>query len=271
MPRLAVIGNLSRDLVGDNPPRLGGGPFHAARALRLLARPAVLAVKCSEDDRRSFLRRLIALGLPVHWHASEHTATFAFDYEGDDRRMTVEAIGDPWTPTDAAGWLADALQRVAWVHVAPLHRTDFPAATLAELARERRVSLDGQGLARAATTGPLVLDADFDRDVLRHVSVLKLAEEEARVLVGDPDEESLRALGVPEVVVTLGRRGSIVLAGGKLEHVPARQVTGGRDPTGAGDAYASAYLASRALGQAPASAARRATDVVASLLSTYPR
>jgi sugar/nucleoside kinase (ribokinase family) len=157
------------------------------------------------------------------------------------------------------------------VHVAPLARTDFSAETIAELARGRRISLDGQGLARVPECGPLKLDDAFDRDILRHVSILKLAEEEARVLVGEPEEAALRALDVPEVVVTLGRRGSIVFANDRLEHVPARHVEGTVDPTGAGDAYAAGYLAARASGQSPVSAARRATDLVASLLSAYAR
>ncbi|MDP9262502.1 MAG: PfkB family carbohydrate kinase [Actinomycetota bacterium] len=38
------------------------------------------------------------------------------------------------------------------------------------------------------------------------------------------------------------------------------------DPTGAGDAFGAAYLSARASGHAPASAARRATALVAALL-----
>ena len=123
-----------------------------------------------------------------------------------------------------------------------------------------------QGLVRPERTGPLELDSEFDPEVLRHVDVLKLAEDEARVLVGEPDEESLRSLGVPEIVVTLGSRGSLVLANGKLERVTAQPVTGKVDPTGAGDAFSAAYLVSRAGGHAPAAAARRATGLVTGLL-----
>src|SRR5919206_4673714 len=112
--------------------------------------------------------------------------------------MRMEAVGDPWTPQEARGWVARALERVTWVHVAPLARTDFPAETLAALARGRRLSLDGQGLVRPARTGPLRLDGDYDPEVLRHATILKLAAEEARVLVGEPDEDALRSLGVPE-------------------------------------------------------------------------
>jgi sugar/nucleoside kinase (ribokinase family) len=175
--------------------------------------------------------------------------------------MVVDALGPSWTPADLRG-----LERAGWVHVGALARSDFPAATLAALARDRRVSFDGQGLVRPDRTGPLELDAEYDPEVLRHVSVLKLAEDEARTLVGEPTGEALRALGVPEVLVTLGSRGSLVFAEGLLVAVPARPLEGKVDPTGAGDAFSAAYLVSRATGYAPVAAARRATALVAGLL-----
>ena len=261
MRPLAVVGNLSRDLVDGSPPRAGGAPFHAARALRVLGRPALVGAKCAHSDRDSLLTPLVRLGLPVLWRGGSSTAAFSFRYEGDRRVMVVEALGDPWGPADLYG-----LERADWVHVGALARSDFPAETLAELARDRRVSFDGQGLVRPERTGPLELDASYDPEVLRHVSILKLAEEEARTLVGEPDESALRSLGVPEVVVTLGSEGSLVLADGKLEKVPA-QAAGEVDPTGAGDAFSAVYLASRSSGHAPAAAARRATALVAGLLA----
>src|SRR5262245_66042694 len=105
--------------------------------------------------------------------------------------MVVDALGPSWTPADLRG-----LERADWVHVGALARSDFPAGTLAELARDRRVSFDGQGLVRPARTGPLELDSDYDPEVLRHVAVLKLAEEGARVLVGEPGEDAGRPRGV---------------------------------------------------------------------------
>jgi sugar/nucleoside kinase (ribokinase family) len=258
---LAVVGNLSRDLVDGGEPRPGGAPFHAARALRILGRPALVAAKCAEADRRLLVPPLVRLGVPVLWRAGDSTAAFSFRYDGDRREMVVDSLGPVWAPADLRG-----LERADWVQVGALERSDFPAETLAALARERRVCFDGQGLVRPARTGPLELDDNYDPEVLRHVSVLKLAEEEARVLVGEPDEDALRSLGVAEVVVTLGAQGSLVLADGRFERVVARPVGGAIDPTGAGDAFTAAYLVSRATGHAPAAAARRATALVAGLL-----
>ena len=262
MRPLAVVGNLSLDRVDGSAPRVGGPPFWAARALRLLSVRALLAVKCADDHRALFARPLVALGVPVVWLGGAATAAFTIRYEGDRREMTVDEIGESWTPSDAA-----VIGDSRWVHVGALAQSDFPAETLAELARGRWVSFDGQGLVRPTRTGPLELVSDFDSAVLRHVAVLKLAEEEARALVGEPDEDALRSLGVPEVVVTLGSRGSLVLANGRLERVATQPVAGKVDPTGAGDAFAVAYLAARSGGHAPAASARRAGALVTGLLA----
>jgi sugar/nucleoside kinase (ribokinase family) len=262
VPQLAVVGNLSLDLVNGRPPRVGGAPFHAARALRVLGRPALILAKCAHEDRPTLLPPLIGLGLPVVWLGGASTAGFSFQYDGDRRAMTVDSLGDAWTPEDAR-----EVGEARWVHVGALAQSDFPLETLAELSRRRRVSFDGQGLVRPPRTGPLELDDGFDRELLRHISVLKLAEEEAGVVVGGaPDEEGLSSLGVPEVLVTLGSQGSLLLADGRLQQIPAAPIEEEIDPTGAGDAFAAGYLVARSAGHAPAAAARRATSVVAGLL-----
>jgi sugar/nucleoside kinase (ribokinase family) len=253
VPPLALVGNLSRDVVDGDPPRIGGAPYYAARAWRTLGSRATIYTRCGPDERAAYSRRLVSVGLPVVMLPGAATTAFSFYYVDAVRVMTVEHTGDSWTPADA--------RRVtpgAWVHVAPLLRSEFPTETVAALARGRRVSFDGQGLVRAAETGPLRLDADFDRALLRHVQILKLAEEEAEV-IGAVDR-----LGVPEVLVTYGPKGSRVLAGGRWEKVGAWPVA--TDPTGSGDAFSAAYLAGRSRGLSPVSAARRATALVSALL-----
>jgi sugar/nucleoside kinase (ribokinase family) len=259
---LALAGSLSLDRVDGGRRRIGGGPYWGGRGLRLLSHPGRIVAKCAREDRRELLPRLVALGVPVTLWPGEATHAFAMSYDGDRRSMRVEAVGDPWQPDELAG----ALAGVEAVHVAPLLRSDFSPETLAVAARGRRLSLDGQGLVRPGQTGPLELDRDFDPALLEHVSVLKLAEEEAQAVVGEPTATALAELGVPEVVVTLGERGSIVYAGGKLERVDAYPISP-VDPTGAGDAFAVTYLAARADGHAPVAAARRATAIVAALLA----
>jgi sugar/nucleoside kinase (ribokinase family) len=249
---IALLGNLSRDLLPGRPPHVGGGPYHGARALQRLRVPARIVTRCAREDRDALLPPLVRLGTPVRYVPGDATASFSISYDGDRRTMSIDALGDAWRPQDVPEL------RSRWIHIAPLSRVEWPAETLAALARRHRVSFDGQGLVRPARTGPLVLDDDFDRDVLRHIWVLKLADEEAAV-VGD-----VEALRVKEVLVTHGSRGSTVYCGGTREFVPAHAVD--RDPTGAGDAYMAAYIVGRNAGLSPVGSARRATAVVASLL-----
>ncbi len=50
MRPVGVIGHLARDVVEGGPARVGGGSWHAARALHLLRRGAIVCAKCAERD-----------------------------------------------------------------------------------------------------------------------------------------------------------------------------------------------------------------------------
>ena len=250
---IALLGNLSRDLF-DGEPRPGGAPYHAARALRAVDVRAEIYARCAPEDRDALVLPIARLGTTIHYVPGAATASFRISYDGDRRSMILEALGDAWAPDD----VPRLLDSIRWVHVAPLARTDFPAETLARIARGRRVSLDGQGLVRVPERGELRLDDAYDPAVLEHVQVLKLADEEAEVL-GDP-----AALPVPEVLVTHGARGATLYLDGVAEEVPAFGIDA--DPTGAGDAFSIGYVAGRSQGLRPAAAARRATTVVAEML-----
>lgn len=265
MSRLGVVGLVSLDRVDGALPRLGGAPTYAARALRLLGHPATLATKLAAEDRP----RLGALGVPVAWRPAARTIAFRIENRGDERTMALEEPGESWSPEDARGWLAAALAGAEWVHAGALTREDFPAETLAALRRGRRVSLDAQGLVRPAETGEIAPDAKYDPEVLRSVDLLKLSREEAATLAVGTDERSLSSFGVPEVVLTLGRDGAIVCADGLAEHVPTRPLDG-VDPTGAGDAFVTAYLSYRLRRHGPRSAAQLANEAVHALLSRWP-
>jgi sugar/nucleoside kinase (ribokinase family) len=237
VPSLAVIGHLSRDVLGGGAPRIGGGPWHAARALAALGADALVVAACGAADESAFRAELERAGVPFELHTGDRTTAFSLSYDGSGARsMRVDAIADPFAPEIDADW----------VQVAPLVRGDV-AIPLAP-----HVLLDGQGLVRRPALGPLRLDADFDPDLLRGVSILKLAEEEA-VVVGPVD--------VPEVVVTHGLRGVTVNG----THIPAEPVDA--DPTGAGDMFAAGYLVARAAGAEPVEAGRSATALVSEILS----
>jgi fructokinase len=254
---VAVIGNLTRDTIDGGRPRVGGAPFHAARALRLLGGGSRIVARCAEADRRALVGPLATLGVPFTWLPAPSTAHFDLHYDGEQRSVTIADPGTPWTAAEAR-----AAGRSAWVQVGALTRADFPPDVLAALARERRLALDGQALVRPGRAGPLVPDADYDPAVLRHVAALKVNEEELETLGG---EAELLGHGVRELVVTLGSRGAVVVSGGVRERVVVRRVETA-DPTGAGDAFLAAYVWARASGHRPLSAARHAATTASRAL-----
>jgi sugar/nucleoside kinase (ribokinase family) len=261
MGGIVVIGNLSRDTIDGSPPRVGGAPYHAARALRLLGGSSRIVARCAEGDRRALVGPLAALGVPFAWLPAPSTTTFEIRYTGETREMAIGDAGAPWTISDAR-----AIGRADWVQVGALTRADFPPEVLASLGRDRRLALDAQALVRPAAPGPLLLDDDFDPAVLRHVTTLKLNEEELETLGG---QARVLALGVPELLITLGSNGALVVARGHQERVPVRRVDAA-DPTGAGDAFLAAYVWARASGHRPVSAARHAATSAARVLELEP-
>jgi len=104
-------------------------------------------------------------------------------------------------------------------------------------------------------------------EIFRHVDVLTPNEHEVRILLGLPPDDPtptvdlaarLLAAGARQVVVTLGRRGAlIVTAAGTLE-VPAVDGVRCVDATGAGDAFNAGLAVALGEGLSLEAAARRA-------------
>jgi len=241
--QLGVVGQLSLDVIAGEPPRIGGPPWHASRALRALGVDARIVAKCGEPEAIEFTRHLETLDLPFDLVVGGRTTEFSFTYDADGvRTMAVDEVGDPWLPNELT------LDGLDWLYIAPLLRDELDLAVVAD---GRTVLLDAHGLVRVRAPGALRLDGDFDRGVLAHVSMLKAADEEAEVI---------GAVDVPELIVTHGARGATVNG----VHVYAEAVD--KDPTGAGDMFGAAYLVSRAEGADPVDAARRAAALVSDLL-----
>ena len=268
---VAVIGNLVRDIVAGAAPRPGGAVFYQARAFGHVphGRDIRLIARCAPEHRDLLVRPLETFGLPVTWRPARETQTFDFHYVGEERVMEVVALGDPWTPDDVEGWVAQAMGDAEWIMLGSLTRADFPPETLTALRRDgRQLLVDGQGFVRRGTLGPLVRDGKVPPESFAAVRVLKLNDVEAIALVGSTKPDDIRKLCVPEVVLTLGSQGSVVVTASDAEHVPATPIDGPVDPTGAGDTFWVSYLVGRSQGAAPVEAARRANEVTGAFLAT---
>lgn len=271
MPFAAVVGNLVKDVVAGATPRPGGAVYYEARAFHLIA-PTMdvhLVSRCAPEDRELLVPPLEEFGLPVSWRPARETQAFSFHYEGERRVMDVVALGDPWTPDDIEGWVAQAIGDAGWIMVGALTRADFSPETLAALrVGGRQLLVDVQGFVRRGTLGPLVRDDLVPPETFASVRGLKLNESEARILVGSTEPDDLRRLCVPEVVLTQGSQGTVVVTAERAEHIPATPIDGPIDPTGAGDTFWVAYLVARMNGALPVEAARSASETTSAILAS---
>ncbi|GJF16277.1 carbohydrate kinase [Mycolicibacterium cyprinidarum] len=257
-----VMGNLAIDVIDGAPPSPGGCASFAGVALEAANVPGRIVAMAAQHDHALFDGLQDHLGSMLRILPADRTSSFRLDYvDVDHRRMSVEAIGPVWGAAEVDAADPDT----TWLHLAPLLRTDFPAATLALLAeRGHRIVYDGQGLVRADRVGPLVVDRHFSPELLRHLTVLKLAEDEA-VIVADGvfDASTAARLNVPEILVTFGSEGCDLYTDGSVVRIPAAWRVEGVQTTGAGDMFTACYALNRSAGIAPAQAVQQASELVA--------
>jgi ribokinase len=119
------------------------------------------------------------------------------------------------------------------------------------------------------TTGVFILNAApsvaVPRSVLDRTDILVVNEHELMAMGAGADPASIRALGIPRVVTTLGARGATVVTRSDIGYLPALAVPV-VDTTGAGDTVCGALAASIDAGDDVFAAAARA--VVAGSLAT---
>jgi hypothetical protein len=87
---VAVVGNVSRDVVDGGSPTPGGCPEFAAAALRRLGHEGQIVTRFAPADARLFED----LGPGVTVLSAASTSGFALDYAGDERELA--------RPVDAA-------------------------------------------------------------------------------------------------------------------------------------------------------------------------
>ena len=104
-----------------------------------------------------------------------------------------------------------------------------------------------------------------------HVVFVSREDDEALHGARSADEivARLRKLGAEEVVLRDGAAGAHVITGDDLEHIPAQPVARVVDTTGAGDAFAGAYLAARLAGEPPEQAGA-VGNAVAAVVIQHP-
>jgi sugar/nucleoside kinase (ribokinase family) len=256
---ICVVGHVTRDRLeatGRCTELTGGTVYYTGMALARLQQRRLAICTRAAVDATPALATLRGEGVAVTVQPSRVTTSFINRYtpvRPDHREQAVTAVADPLTAADLEGLTAH------WYHLGPLTAGDLSLDLIPLLARRGRVSLDVQGLLRQVVNGRITVgDWPAKKEYLPFVKVLKASEAEARLLTGTNDmafaARRIAAWGVDEVVVTLGRQGSLVFHRGRLERIAAYLPKAEVDPTGCGDTYMAGYLYQRLAGRDPASA-----------------
>ncbi|WP_326764967.1 PfkB family carbohydrate kinase [Streptomyces sp. NBC_01591] len=273
---LLVIGDVVTDVVArhgtalahgtDTPARIrtlpGGAGANvacwAARSgcadVRLLARVGADSADWHRDAlRRAGVRCLLAVDNDV----PTATVVALVDSAAERTFLTDSGAVLRLSPDD---WSPSMLDGIAHLHLSGylLFAATSRATALLALreARRRRIPVSVD----PASAGFLTeLGADRFLTAVEGADLLLPNADEARLLTGVPEPADAAAklsLQVGRVVVTLGEDGALLAAAGAVtRRIPAVQVRGAVDSTGAGDAFTGGFLAAYLAGEDDASAA----------------
>jgi predicted nicotinamide N-methyase/sugar/nucleoside kinase (ribokinase family) len=250
-PTALVCGHATLDVVaGARIP--GGSAYYAAHALAALGAGVRVLTAAADDFPREALRAAAAASGAIDplVLAAPATTVFGNAYApGGHRAQRVLSQAPRLDPAS----LPSAWREADLLLLAPVIGEVDPAAFVAAV-RARVVGLGVQGLVRAAAADGTVTSRRWEPrgGALAGVTAAFLGDDEASA---QPDLAGRMAATVPIVVRTRGAAGCDVITGGRTRRVgvhPARSV----DPTGAGDAFAAAFVLALAQGADPIEAAR---------------
>ena len=139
-------------------------------------------------------------------------------------------------------------------HLGPLLANDISVDLIKFLASKGEVSLDVQGFLRDVKDKKVhYQDWEAKKEALPFITYLKANEVEMKAITGTSDvqkgSEYLAEMGVKEVIITLGSKGSVVYTKGAFFEIPAYEPEAVIDATGCGDTYMAGYLLQRVKGE----------------------
>jgi sugar/nucleoside kinase (ribokinase family) len=248
---ICTIGHISIDKV-VNPQSTkylpGGTSFYFSKLLLYSNLNYRLITALAPQDYQA-VHELRAAGVDVHVMPSDDTVYFENVYSADQNHRK-QFVLQKAAPFDLAQM---PVTNAKIFHLGPLLHDDIPINVIENLSRRGLVSLDIQGYLRHVVDKKVVhLDWSDKANALRHVGIIKANEFEMKVITGKTNvwdgAKYLADLGVPEVIITLGSKGSIVYKSGASFKIRAFKAAVVVDATGCGDTYMAAYLWKRSMG-----------------------
>ncbi|MFH0897237.1 MAG: PfkB family carbohydrate kinase [Candidatus Bathyarchaeota archaeon] len=227
---------------------LSGCSTNACLAAKKLGLGRVALIgSLGKDYEATFKTHMARYGIEVpHVKVSENTGGFRLIYDNrGDRTLDVLGIADKIFPEDIPGEYLEAKV----ILIAPiLQEVNIDLIRFLKEGSHATLFLDPQGLIREISKGGRIAETcerSLAAEFTGMVDIIKPNERESVVLTGFEDPyTSARQLvewGARIGIITLADKGSIIRRGKGYVRIPAYR-TVAKDPTGAGDTYAGAFI-----------------------------
>ena len=226
--------------------KLGGVTTYAGITYRRHGIPATIVSNIAEQDQEA-MEKLYAENILVCGANSDFSTYFVNYNKGDIRyqKLLRQARSIKLSQIQAI------LKRVDGLHLGPLHPLDIEGEALEFLQDSKlKISLDVQGYTRKVRNRKVHRSVSFQMAAgLTQAHIVKANETETADILSYFQmtlEELIHHFKIEEFVVTLGAKGGFIQnQRGELFHYDAPAIKTPIDPTGAGDVFFAAYIASR--------------------------
>ena len=286
---ITCIGHITRDKIVTPTQTVymaGGTTTYVARGIKSFLSPETPGSEHPTDftliaalapNDHSIVEQMRQDGLNVLTIDSTETTFFENIYglDSSDRKQRVRSTGDPFSIEKLFSLLEPMrkLPERPYIILGSLLAEDFPLDVVKYCRQIGHVVMDAQGYFRHVCFEQDIEGNRIGRvdecdwtdksEFLANIDILKLNENEAYRITQEQDLHQaaidLHQGGVREVLLTLGRQGSIVAAGGEIYDIPAVPERQTVDATGCGDTYVMAYIYRRSMGDSPYDAAQFAS------------
>ena len=242
---LAVVGHIVLDHIShgnkQHVPQMGSPCVYSSLGARALNASVILGSKVGYDFGRERLSWLHGRGIDIDQvkQTDSQTTSFKIRYVDGHRTMWLLSKCSSLTDNDISD-----LPLSSAIHIGPIMR-EIPQSLAVSLTNRNAVTcLDPQGYLRRVLPDRRIRKSTWhNRRLLRKLDVLKVSADEAPAVIGSSNSSrKLMETGPQVIIITKAREGTIMWSkdSGKFT-VPAYK-TKVRDPTGAGDALAAAFL-----------------------------
>jgi len=257
---LVTVGHFSIDYIKTrkNPylkPTLGGPPTFVSLAAKNMGIKVSVISKVGEDFPEKYLEWLINEGIDLSMlrkARNESTTSYMLVYgDGGERQLVLIAKAPPIETAEIPESLSSKI-----IHVSPI-AGEISYDVMERLRRHSSLlSLDPQGfLRRFDKDGRTFLGKLDNLRILRKIDVFKASEGEIKAVMGKTEIyraiRLVHKLGVNVVIVTRGKKSTMLSFNGKIYSVPTAESKVVVDTTGAGDVFIGAFLVEYIRGEDP--------------------